>query len=240
MSSSHLSRIDTIWSMVHNANESKSTGVEAQTQLFDRYGMAVKRYLLASMRNEDAASEVFQEFALRLIRGDFRNASAEKGKFRSMIKTALYRLMIDYYRRTQKQRKLGSGNEFQDPVETNEPDRGFDSFTLAWRESLLDESWNRLEQLQMTTGKPYFSVLRARVDQPRLTTQQLLEFLIEGGENFPSASAFRVFLHRARKRFAAILLQQVVESLQEPSDDEVELELIELGLHHFCKPVMRG
>jgi RNA polymerase sigma-70 factor (ECF subfamily) len=240
MSSSHLSRIETIWSMVHNANGSKSRGAEAQTQLFERYGMAVKRYLLASMRNEDAAAEVFQEFALRLIRGDFRNANSDKGKFRSMIKTALYRLMIDYYRRNQKQKKLGSGVECEDFAVANESESGFDSFTLSWRESLLDESWNRLEQLELTTGKPYFTVLRARVDQPRSTTLQLLDSLVQNGASFASESAFRVFLHRSRKRFAAILLQQVVESLNEPTDEEIELELIELGLHHFCKPAMRS
>jgi RNA polymerase sigma factor (sigma-70 family) len=240
MSSSHLSRIDTIWTMVHNANASQSAGHEAQSQLIERYGMAVKKYLMASMRNEDAAAEVFQEFALRLIRGDFRNACSDKGRFRSMIKTALYRLMIDYYRRNQKQKKLGSGTDFQDLAEDVDYAPGYDSFTLAWRESLLDESWGRLQQLQTTTGKPYFSVLRARVDQPTMTTNQLLDSLTQRGERFASETAFRVFLHRSRKRFAAILLQQVIESLHEPTDEEVELELIELGLHHYCKPAMRG
>jgi RNA polymerase sigma-70 factor (ECF subfamily) len=202
--------------------------------------MAVKRYLLASMRDEDAAAEVFQEFALRLVRGDFRNADSSKGKFRSMIKTALYRLMIDYYRRSKKQRKLGSGHEFEDAAKPHEIEPGFDSFSLAWRESLLEDSWNRLEQLEATTGKSYFKVLRARVDQPQLTTKQLLDSLVSNGESFASESALRVFIHRSRKRFATILLQQVMESLHEPTNEEVELELIELGLHHYCKPVMRG
>lgn len=236
---SRLSRIDTIWSMVHNANGSKTEGADAQSQLIDRYGAAVKRYLLASMRNEDAAADVFQEFALRLVRGDFRNACEEKGKFRSMIKTALYRLMIDYYRRTQKQRKLGAGNEYQDAVESPSDQQGFDSFTLAWREALLEGSWSRLEQMERTTNKPYFVVLKTRVEQPRLTTSKLLAELEAQGHSFPSEPAFRVFLHRARKRFAAILLQQVVESLNDPTEDEIELELIELGLHHFCKPAMK-
>ncbi len=235
MSDSHLSRIDTIWSMVHNANDARLSGNSAQAQLIDRYGRAAKRYLLASMRNEDAAAEVFQEFALRLVRGDFRNADSGKGKFRSMIKTALYRLMIDYYRLNQKQKKLGSGIDYEDyaVVEDSEPVN--DSFSLAWRESLLEETWNRLEQLEMQTGKPYFTVLRARVDQPQLTTQQLRVSLFGSGPGVPADSAFRVLLHRSRKRFSTILLQQVIESLEDPTDEEIELELIELGLHHYCK-----
>ena len=238
MSDSHLSRIETIWSLVHNAHDSRVSGNFAQAQLIDRYGPAVKRYLLASLRDEDAASEVFQEFALRLVRGDFRNADSGKGKFRSMIKTALYRLMIDNYRRKQKQKKLGSGSPSDDVEAAEDSSPGKASFSLAWRESLLDESWNRLEQLEQQTGKPYFSVLRARADQPRLTTRQLHELLAGSVAGVPAEPAFRVFLHRCRKRFASILLQQVVDSLQEPTEEDIELELIELGLHHFCKPAM--
>lgn len=238
MSSSHLSRIETQWAVVREAHDSRVSGNQAQSELIDIYGPSIKRYLLGSMRDEEGAAEVFQEFALRLIRGDFRNADSHKGRFRSMIKTALYRLMIDYYRRTKKQRKLGSSEgieSFAEPeLETDD-----DSFSLAWRQSLLDESWNRLEQLEQQTGRPYFSVLRARVDFPKLTTTQLHQNLSETNSTIPAESAFRVFIHRARKRFAAILLDQVVASMDNPNDEQIELELIELGLHHFCKPAMK-
>ncbi len=238
MSSSHLSRIETQWAVVREAHDSQVSGNQAQTELIDIYGPSIKRYLLASMRDEDGAADVFQEFALRLIRGDFRNADSHKGRFRSMIKTALYRLMIDYYRRTKKQRKFGSGEEIDSFAEPEVKSKD-DSFSLAWRQSLLDEAWNRLEQLQQQTGRPYFSVLRARVDFPKLTTTQLHQNLSETDKSIPASSAFRVFIHRARKRFGAILLEQVVASMNEPTDEQIELELIELGLHHFCKPVMK-
>lgn len=237
-SGSHLSRIETQWAVVRQAHDAKQTDNQAQTQLIDLYGPAIKRYLLASMRDEDAASEVFQEFALRLIRGDFRNANSHKGKFRSMIKTALYRLMIDYYRRTQKHRKLNSEAEISE-VAQRDLEENDDSFSLAWRNSLLEEAWSRLEQLQQQTNRPYYAVLRARVDHPKLTTTQLHRNLSESDKTIPAESAFRVFIHRARKRFAAILLDQVVASMGNPSEEDIELELIELGLHHFCKPVMK-
>ncbi len=237
--SSHLSRIETQWSMVHRAHTSRSDSrANVQSQLIERYGPAIQRYLLASMRNADAAAEVYQEFALRLVRGDFRNADSDKGRFRNMVKTALYRLMIDHYRRTEKQRKLGAANVVDDVAMTCDAEPSPESFTLAWRESLIDEAWKRLEQMEQQTGNPYFTVLRARVDQPRLTTKQLRESLLEADVKLPAESAFRVLLHRCRKRFAAILLDQVVQSLDDPNNDDIELELIELGLHHYCKPVM--
>jgi RNA polymerase sigma-70 factor (ECF subfamily) len=237
-SSSRLSRIETQWSMVHRAHKHESDSrASVQSQLIERYGPAIRRYLLASMRNSDAAAEVYQEFALRLVRGDFRNADSDKGRFRNMIKTALYRLMIDYYRRTDKQKKLGVGMVVEDVAVAADAEPARESFTLAWRESLIDESWKRLEQLEAHSGNPYYTVLRARVDQPQLTTRQLRESLLNTKINLPNESAFRVLLHRCRKRFAAILLDQVVQSLDNPTDEEIELELIDLGLHHYCKPV---
>lgn len=233
---SRLSRIDTQWNVVRDAHDSKIIDNEARAQLIDQYGTAIRRYLLASMRNEEAAEEVFQEFALRLVRGDFRNADSHKGKFRNMIKTALYRLMIDYYRRTKRNQQFGSGQPVDDVAEPEELGDAPDSFCLQWRQTLLDGAWNRLRQLEERTGRPYHTVLRERVDHPQRTTKELHKTLAEEHHNIPGEPSFRVFLHRCRKRFAALLLEQVVASLDQPTDDDIEMELIELGLHHFCKP----
>jgi hypothetical protein len=46
------------------------------------YHRAVHRYLLGALRDEDAAEELFQEFALRFVRGDFRWADRGRGRFR--------------------------------------------------------------------------------------------------------------------------------------------------------------
>jgi len=239
MSESRLSGIDTQWSMVRKAHESKASGKLAQSQLIDRYSPAVKRYLLASLRSEEAADEVFQEFALRLVRGDFKNANSHKGRFRSLIKTALYHLIIDFHRRNQRNKKLGTDSALEYVVA--EEIRPVDeSFSLAWRETLMQGAWTRLEQLQSQTGKPYFDVLRARVEHPELTTGKLQQYLADESVVAPSGSAFRVFLHRARRRFAALVLEQVTASLENPTGESIELELIELGLHHFCKPAFES
>ncbi len=236
MSGSRLSGIDTQWSMVRKAHESEASGKRAQSQLIERYGLAIKRYLLASLRSEEGADEVFQEFALRLVRGDFKNADSHKGRFRSLIKTALYHLIIDYHRRNQRNKKLGTDSALEH-VAAAEIQPIDESFSLAWRESLMQGAWSRLQQLQVQTGKPYFDVLQARVKHPALTTSQLLQRLADEEVVVPQGSAFRVFLHRARRRFAALMLEQVTASMENPTDEAIELELIELGLHHFCKPL---
>ena len=52
--------------------------------------------MLAALKDADAADEVFQEFALRLVRGDFRRADPQRGRFRDFVKTALINMVINY------------------------------------------------------------------------------------------------------------------------------------------------
>ena len=95
----HLSKIATSWTMVRNANEAETESRKmAQEQLLSIYSNSIRRYLLASLKDESAADEVYQNFALKLIRGDFSKADPSLGKFRSFVKTVLYRMMMDHHR----------------------------------------------------------------------------------------------------------------------------------------------
>ena len=64
-----------------------------------RYCGSVYRYLLGALRNGDAAIELFQEFAMRFVRGDFHRASPTRGRFRDYVKTALINLVTDHFNR---------------------------------------------------------------------------------------------------------------------------------------------
>ena len=104
----HISRIQTAWSMVREAHGDHTAVQSAQQPLLDRYGGAVRRYALSALRNEDAADEVFQEFALKFVRGDFGKADPERGRFRAFVKTVVYRLIVDYQRRAKKLGREGA------------------------------------------------------------------------------------------------------------------------------------
>ena len=94
-----LSRITTLWSVVCEAHGGDpDTARLAQQQLLDRYGGAVRRYLVAVLRDPDAAADLFQDFACRLLKGDFRSADAERGRFRSFIKAVLFHMIADHRR----------------------------------------------------------------------------------------------------------------------------------------------
>ena len=97
---SHLSRIETQWTAVVHAHRAHAGEAgEARATLLERYGGALRRYLLASLRDIDAADDLAQEFALRFLLGDFKNADPGRGRFRDYLKRAVYHLMMDHHRR---------------------------------------------------------------------------------------------------------------------------------------------
>lgn len=240
----HLSQIQTLWSMVQRAHGQHTAVQSAQEQLLERYGGAVRRYALAALRDEEAADEVFQEFALKFVRGDLGGADPERGRFRAFVKTVVYRLIVDYQRRRKKQ-----GREM--PLRASlvgEPasaggalvvDATEDAlFRTSWRDDLLARCWGKLAEHECETGKPYHTVLRFRVEHPEARSPELAEGLSRQLGKPLNAGAVRVMIHRAREAFAELLLNEVRNSLANPSRDEVERELIELELLEYCKPAL--
>ena len=236
----HLSRIQTAWSMVRRAHGDHTAVHEAQQTLLDRYGGAVRRYALAALRNEDAADEVFQEFALKFVRGDFGKVDPERGRFRAFVKTVVYRLIVDYQRR-QKKRKLESPmhSNVAEPAAGESDSSGDDAaFRTSWRDELLARCWQKLSEEESQSGKPHHMVLRYRVDHPDLRSPELAEGLSEKLGKPINAGAARVLLHRARDAFAELLLDEVIDSLADESLDDAEEELIELDLLEYCRPAL--
>ena len=85
----------------------------------------------------------------------------------------------------------------------------------------------------------YSRVLRYRVDHPDLAfAPELAAGLSEQLDREISAGNVRVMLHRAREQFADLLLDEVEQSLDEPSFDDLEEELIELELIEYCRPAL--
>jgi RNA polymerase sigma-70 factor (ECF subfamily) len=235
-----LSRIDTLWSVVRQANESDAAKARrAQEELLERYGGAVRRYLLGSLRSEDAADEVFQEFSLKLVTGAFQKADANFGRFRSFLKTTLFHLIVDYQRR-------GKRNAAQ-PLVGDAPDRPLPddrlaeedaAWTKSWRDELLAKGWKELEKVEQSSGTPYYTVLRYRSEHPDDRSQDIAAALNGKVNKSLNSTSVRVLIHRARELLADQVLDLVLESLDNSSLDECEQELIDLNLLEYCRPAL--
>src|SRR5262249_2324911 len=142
-----LSQLTTKWTVLFQAHTGSAEAISAaQQRLLERYTPAVYRYLLASVRDPDVADELFQEFALRLIRGDFKRADPERGRFRSFLKTTLYHLIVDHQRR----KRL-----VQLPADAPEPAAEGESvvqsdreFLAIWRSEVMNRAWEGLDQVE--------------------------------------------------------------------------------------------
>jgi RNA polymerase sigma-70 factor (ECF subfamily) len=233
-----ISRIETLWSIVRRAQGGGTLDVHsAQKQMLDRYGGAVRRYLLGAVRDADVADELYQEFALRFLNGDYASADAEKGRFRSFLKTILFRLVAEHHRRKKRNAAIPFGTQMPEPVDDT-PASDEDPFTDAWSEELLKQAWEALKQEEQTTGRPLFTIMRTKVENPDWRSQQLAETVsFQLGRDISTANA-RVMLHRARERFGDLLLDEVADSVDSSDIERLEEELIVLGLIEYCRPAL--
>lgn len=236
----HLSEIKTLWSVVQRAHGDEGPTVRcAQERMLDIYGGAVRRYLMAAIRCEDGVDEVYQEFALRFVRGDLKNVNPDRGKFRSFLKTCLYHLIVDHQRRKATRNPAEAELDQLAVVSCHVEDSVNDAaFVKSWRDDLLARAWQQLADDERTTGKPYHTILKLRAEQPELSSPQLADAATSQLGREITAANVRVLLHRSRELFAECLLTAVRNSLPENRQELIEEELIELQLLDYCRSAL--
>lgn len=236
---SRISRIETRWSDLRKAHtvDDAEAGSALETVLL-RYRRAVYVYVLGIVRDPDVADEVFQEFAIRILRGAFRNAEPEKGRFRSLIKTTLANLITDQ-RRKQNRTPLALEGEADVPTPTTDAFAAQDEeFVREWREELLARTWNALAEEDQRQQQCYFAVLQYRASHPEATSDEMAAALGAVLKRTLTAAGVRQTLHRARERFAQLLVAEVARSLSTPNADRLAEEIAELGLLSYCKSAL--
>lgn len=227
--SQRLSRMSTQWTLIQQAHAGAGLeAADAQRQLMHRYCGAAYRYLLGAVRNEDAAMDLCQEFAVRFVRGDFRRASEDRGRFRDFVKAALRHLVTDYHRE-RLARPQAFSSDLPAPADADD-----DTFLASWRAELLNKTWEALAAANSTL----YEVLKRHSDRPDITAAELAEELVAQTARPVTPGNIRVMLHRARGRFAELLVAEVARTLGEHSEDELLEELRALGLLKHCESAL--
>ncbi len=236
MEHSRLNEISTLWSVLRDANRlTIDVARQAQRQLLERYGGAVRRYLLGALRDPDAAEELFQEFALLLVHGDLRGADRQRGRFRDFVKGVLFHLIAHHHRQRKRLPHALPANFPEPAVEPEVTSEQEDAFRASWRAELLARSWAALEAQERETGQPFYTVLRYRADNPAVPSAKMAEDLGARLGKALTAAGVRKTLERARDRFAELLLEEIVHTLGSPTAEQLEEELIELNLLEHCR-----
>lgn len=231
-----LDLIDTQWSLLGRAHEpSEAMAEPARHALVLRYSGAIRAYVGALMRNDPDADEVAQEVLVRLLRGDFAQATPTRGRFRDLLKVAVRNMVRSFWQR--QQRRAGVNLDV-DQLAENEAlaEPGDDKWLASWRRGVLDMSWRALEEFERTsTGSVSYTLLRLRADHPEDDTTALAARLNEATGRPWRIDAVRQQLRRARLRFAQLLLEELSRALDDPTPERIEQELIDVGLYEYVR-----
>ncbi len=235
-----LSQMTTHWTAVIEAHSGTPEQVSpAVSKLMGRYSGAVHRYFLKAVKNPDEAEELDQEFAVRFLRGDFRRSDPDRGRFRDYVKRAVQNMISDHFRRKKASRARNSPMVVEPAVDDPALRRFDREFLASWRNDLLDRSWSALADIEKSTGQPYHTVLRFHVDNPDLPSAKAAEKLSRMMGRPLTAGAVRQAVMRSQRKFVDFLLGEVLQSMDRPSQDQLEEELGDLKLLEYCRPYLK-
>jgi RNA polymerase sigma-70 factor (ECF subfamily) len=222
-----LRELETCWTTVRKAHGDVSDAAHpARQALLECYGGAVYRYLHGAIRNPEAVSELWQEFALKMLRGDFHRVDPDRGRFRDYIRSVLMNMIRKHFRAQQQrpQPLIGECDVVADGT-------ALPSFEDWLREEVLTRTWGRLEQSQPR----YHAVLKLRTENSGLSSSELAERLTETTGTTWKADQVRKTIERARTTFVDLMLAEVSSSYRCTDDDDLWQTLDGLDLLKYCR-----
>lgn len=219
----------TRWSVVLAAGVNDGAGRSALETLCKTYWQPVRGFVWQRTSGDDVADDLTQEFFRQLLeRKSISAADPARGRFRAFLLTALKNFLANEHERASAV-KRGGGRVIQSldaidadgrPVDVPDlsvPDREFDR---QWALALLEKVLGRLEKEQKDAGRAAVFI-------------ELREFLTGQNGELTYADvaprlklteeAARAAVSRLRKRYQAILREEISQTVA--TGDEVEDEL---------------
>jgi len=198
-----------------------------------RYGGAVQRYLGAILRDTDAADEVWQELVAGWLKRGCAATWPGRGRFRDYLRTSARNAAMTHLR---KQNRVKTA-ELTDAMAATAA-RELDD---DWQKCLLDKVWRDLDAAERRgSGNFVHTALRIYTEHP---DQESTDHAVLASKRLSrpiSADAFRQQVRRGKKQMAELILIAVAGTIADASAEDVEAELIELGLMAFVRDYLPG
>jgi RNA polymerase sigma-70 factor (ECF subfamily) len=224
--------VTTRWSLVLAARDRAVPGWrDALSDLCRAYWYPLYSFARRLGKDPEEAQDLTQEFFARLLEKDtLRHVHPEKGRFRSFLLAAFKNFVTDEARRASAEKRGGGhapvsfdlpvaeGRWAREPSHDDTPEREFER---RWALALLERAMVRLRSDYERSGKEHsFEVLK--------------RFLPGGGGPVTYAEAARelgirevaikVTIHRFRRRFRKILLEEIGHTVSTPEEVESEIQ----------------
>lgn len=211
--------ISTNWCMVHDS-----------ASFVKHYDGAIRRYLTALLKNSHDADEVAQEFFLSIAERGFPRFKRDKGRFRDYLKVSVRNAALNYLRkrRSYKEVELQRVSEEVRGERKSNLDR---LWSTHWQKCLLDRAWQALKNCENQFAEAsYYKVLYLCTAFPSEDSTSLAARASKLFRKPVRPESYRRLLSRARRRFAELLLAELVQTLDAPNPENIEDELNDLGL----------
>lgn len=212
-----------MWSKVLRTRD-EPTARTALDQLCTLYWQPVVGYIRALGCHHDEAEDVAQEFFASFLRREgFQRAEQERGTLRSYLKTAV-RHHVMHWRRDHATQRRGGGMQTvalddEDAPELPANDEPAIHYDEQWAVTVMERALAAMKESYAKRGKvELFELLK-----PTLT-QSAHGQGTESAESLGMArGTFAVEQHRARRRLAELLREEVAQTVVDPGDVDAEL-----------------
>lgn len=226
--------VTTRWSRVLAARDgSEAEARQALEKLFQAYWLPLFAFVRRQGHDPDTASDLTQAYFTTLLEKDFLKAvEPSAGRFRSFLLASL-KHFLSHERDKERALKRGGGARTfsldaqaaearlgREPVDSLTPE---EIFERQWALTVLERGLYRLRVASVKVGseavfdrlKPYLTGETSRVPQREVAAELGM-----------SEGAVRGAIHRLRKRFGAMLREEVSDTLADLSDADDEIRYL--------------
>jgi RNA polymerase sigma-70 factor (ECF subfamily) len=224
----------TQWSLVIAAGQSRTAETEqALAALCERYWQPLYAYIRRQGYPADRAQDLTQEFFCRLLEKNYvHDAHRERGRFRTFLLTSLKHFLANEWNRAHAQKRGGHASILSLDFSHAEDRPGYEPshdmtperlYERNWALTVLERALARLRDEYAAAGKAQlFEHLKSALtgDQPQIPHEDL------GQRLGISEGAVKVAIHRLRKRYRALLRDEVAQTVQDGDSIEDEIRYL--------------
>ena len=222
--------LTTDWSLIQHARaDDSSEARQAMARLFETYWAPVYGFIRRTGHSaadaEDLAQAYFARFYEKRYAGDFR---PEAGRFRTFLRASLHHFLANEWDRQRALKRGGAQKLLSldslaaeeryrlEPAHDLTPEALFER---EWAVALLTTCLARLRAEEEAAGRP------ARFDalKPFLTGDGSSGYAEVARALGLEEGAVRVAVHRLRKRFGAVLREEIERTVDDPSEVDAEI-----------------
>jgi RNA polymerase sigma factor (sigma-70 family) len=224
----------TRWSLVLAAgHRTDARSAEALAKLCEMYWYPVYAFIRRQGYRPEEGADLTQEFFARVLEKNyFRDADPARGRFRAFLCTSIRHFLSNERDRARTLKRGGSGPLISLDVEAAEGTYCFEPRDDLTPEKLFDRRWALvlLERVLAHVRDAHVSAGKGEM------FDRLKGYLTGDSRGEPYADvakalgmtegAVKVAVHRLRRHFRGMLIQEIAETVSDPADIDAEIEYL--------------